>query len=213
MYMMRFWWTCVVGPERWLQRMRYRRLYGDPCGGDALPGGDSNTQYAPYCGNQRPVRLLIAVLLYFLRVQCHEYAAAVMVLSRMYSSTYGLTLTHLSYAANLSGAMIQRAPTHTVLKMHITKISELKLWCNKLSGGGDAYGIAWGKSQLGTWQCGQLESQRLTDWLGQNGPFYRRVWGTVSCMRAVMKMWPPTGVVHGTATVGDECLQGTCHTH
>ena len=33
-------------------------------------------------------------------------------------------------------------------------ISELKLWCNKLSGGGDTYGVAWGKSQLGTLQCG-----------------------------------------------------------
>ena len=76
-------------------------------------------QYTPYCGNQRPVRLLIAVLLYFLRVQHHEYAVAVMVLSRKYSSTYGLTLMHLSYAANLSGATIRRVPTHMVLKMHI----------------------------------------------------------------------------------------------
>ena len=67
------------------------------------------------------------VLLYFLRVQHHEYAVAVMVLSRKYSSTYGLTLMHLSYVANLSGAMIQHAPTHTVLKTCITKISELKL--------------------------------------------------------------------------------------
>ena len=61
------------------------------------------------------------VLLYFLRVRRHEYAAAVMVLSQKYSSTYGLTLTCLSYAANLSGATIWRAPMHTVLKMHITK--------------------------------------------------------------------------------------------
>ena len=97
----------------------------------------------PDCGNQCPVRLFIAVLLYFLRVQCHKYAAAVMVLSQKYCSTYGLTLTRLSYAANLSGAMIQCAPTHTVLKMHITKISELKLWSNELSSRGDAYGIAW----------------------------------------------------------------------
>ena len=77
--------------------------------------------------------------------------------------TYGLTLTHLSYAVNLRGVTIQRAPMHTVLKTHITKISELKLWSNELSGRGDAYGIAWGKSQLGTLQCGRLESQRLTD--------------------------------------------------
>ena len=57
-----------------------------------LHGGDSNTQYTPYCGNQHPVRLLVMVLLYFLWVQCHEYVAAVMVLSWKYSSTYGLTL-------------------------------------------------------------------------------------------------------------------------
>ena len=43
------------------------------------------------------------------------------------------------------------------------QISELKLRCNELSGRGDAYGIARGKSQLGTLQCGRLESQRLTD--------------------------------------------------
>ena len=43
------------------------------------------------------------------------------------------------------------------------QISELKLRCNELSGGGDAYGIAWGKSQLGTLRCGRLGSQRLTD--------------------------------------------------
>ena len=59
------------------------------------------------------------VLLYFLQVQHHEYAAAVMVLSWKYSSTFGLTLTCLSYAANLSGATIWHALTHTVLKMHI----------------------------------------------------------------------------------------------
>ena len=105
----------VAGPEQWLWRIGYRWLYGDPCGGDALPGNDSNTQYALYCGNQRPARLLIVVLLYFLRVRHHEYAAAVVVLSWKYSSTYGLTLTHLSYVT------IWRAPTHTVLKTHITK--------------------------------------------------------------------------------------------
>ena len=75
----------------------------------------------PYCGNQRPVRLLVTVLLYFLWVQHYEYAVVVMVLSWKYSSTYGLTLMRLSYAANLSGAMIRRAPTHMVLKTHITK--------------------------------------------------------------------------------------------
>ena len=125
--------------------------------------GDSNTQYTPYCGNQRPARLLIAVLLYFLWVWRHEYAAAVMVLSRKYTSTYGLTLTRLSYVANLSSATIQHAPMHTVLKTHIIEISELKLQSNELSGGGDAYGVAWGKSQLGTLRCGQLGNQRLTD--------------------------------------------------
>ena len=67
------------------------------------------------------------VLLYFLRVRCHEYAAAVMVLSWKYSSTYHLTLTHLSYAANLSSATIWCAPMHMVLKTHIIEISELKL--------------------------------------------------------------------------------------
>ena len=63
-----------------------------------------------------------------------------------------------------------------VLKTHIIEISELKLRSNELSGGGDAYGIAWGKSQLGTLWCGQLRSQRLTDSTGQNGLFYREVW-------------------------------------
>ena len=91
------------------------------CGSDALLGGDANTQYVPYCGNQHPARLLITVLLYFLWVWHHEYAAAVVVLSRKYSSTYGLTLMHLSYEANLSDATIRRTPTHTVLKTHITK--------------------------------------------------------------------------------------------
>ena len=133
-------------------------------------------QYAPYCGNQCPARLLIAVLLYFLWVRRHEYAAAVMVLSRKYSLTYGLTLTHLSYAANLSGAMIRCAPTHMVLKMHIIEISELKLRSNKLSGRGDTYSVAWGKLQLGTLRCGWLRSQRLTDSIGQNSLFYREVW-------------------------------------
>ena len=90
-------------------------------------------------------------------------------------------------------------------------ISELKLWCNELSGGGDAYGIARGKSQLGTLQCGWLEGQRLTDSLGQNGPFYK-VWGTVLRMHEVTKMWPPADVVHGTTTMGNERLKGTCHT-
>ena len=106
----------------------------------------SRTQYMPYCGNQYPERLLIAVLLYFLWVQCHKYAAAVVVLSQRYSSTYGLTLTHLSYVANLSGT--------TILKMHIIEMNELKLLGNKLYSGGDAYIIAQGKSQLGTLQCG-----------------------------------------------------------
>ena len=90
----------VAGPEQWLRCIGYRRPYGDPCVGDALPGGDSNTQYAPYCGNQHPVRLLITVLLYFLRVRHHQYVAAVVVLSWKYSSTYSLTLTCLSYAVN-----------------------------------------------------------------------------------------------------------------
>ena len=76
------------------------------------------------------------MLLYFLQVWHHEYAVAVMVLSRKYSSTYGLTLMCLSYVVNLSGATIRHAPMHMVLKMHITKISELKLWCNELSGRG-----------------------------------------------------------------------------
>ena len=138
-------------------------MYGDPCDGDALPGGDSDTQYVLYCGNQHPARLLIVVLLYFLQVRCHKYAVAVMVLSQKYSSPYSLTLTHLSYAANLSSATIQRAPMHTILKTHINEISELKLRSNELSGGVNAYGVAWGKSQLGTLQCGQLRSQRLTD--------------------------------------------------
>ena len=102
--------TYVAGPGRWLRRIGYQRSYGDLCDSDALLGGDPNTQYVPYCGNKCPVRLLITVLLYFLWVQHHEYVAAVMVLSQKYSSTYGLTLTCLSYAANLSSATIQCAP-------------------------------------------------------------------------------------------------------
>ena len=47
------------------------------------------------------------VLLYFLQVWRHEYVAAVMVLSQMYSLTYGLTLMCLSYVANLCSAMIR----------------------------------------------------------------------------------------------------------
>ena len=82
-----------------------------PCGGNALPGGDLSAQYVPYCGNQCPARLLIAVLLFFLWVRRHEYAVVVMVLSQMYSSTYSLTLTRLGYVANLSGATI-RCCTH-----------------------------------------------------------------------------------------------------
>ena len=96
----------VVGPEQWLCRIGYQCSYGNPCGSNALPGGDSKTQYTPYCSNQCPARLLIMVLLYFLWVQCHKYVAAVVVLSQKYSSTYGLTLMHLGYAANLSGATI-----------------------------------------------------------------------------------------------------------
>ena len=61
------------------------------------------------------------MLLYLLWVWHHEYVVAVVVLSQKYSSTYGLTLMCLSYVANLSGAMIWPASTHTVLKMHITK--------------------------------------------------------------------------------------------
>ena len=63
----------------------------------------------------------MTVLFYFLQVRRHEYAAAVMVLSQKYSSTYGLTIMRLSYVANLSGATIWCAPMHMVLKMHITK--------------------------------------------------------------------------------------------
>ena len=66
-----------------------------------------SAQYMPYCGNQHPVRLLIVVLLYFLRVQHHEYVVVVMVLSPKYSSTYCLTLMSLSYVANLNGAAIR----------------------------------------------------------------------------------------------------------
>ena len=210
-----------MGPEWWLWHLGHRRSYGDPCDGSALPGDDSNTQYVPYCGNQPPARLLITVLLYFLWVRRHEYAAAVMVLSRKYSSTYGLTLMCLSYAANLSGATIRRAPTHMVLKMHIILISELKLQSNELSGRGDAYGVAWGKSQLGTLRCGRLGSQRLTDSLGQNGLFYREVWrycntharghedvttrrcGTRDYSR---EQWAPNGCLPHTLGQGAHCI-------
>ena len=73
--------TYVAGPEQWLRRIGYRWPYGDLCGGDAPLGGDPNTQYVPYCGNQHPARLLIVVLLYFLWVRHHKYAAVGMVLS------------------------------------------------------------------------------------------------------------------------------------
>ena len=82
----------------------------------------------------------------------------------------------LSYAVTLSGETIRCAPMYMVLKMHIMERNELKLLSNELSGGGDAYGIAKGRSQLGTLQCGGLQSQRLTDWIGPNGHFYRGIW-------------------------------------
>ena len=130
--------------------MGYRRLYGDPCGGDSPPGGDSSSQYMLYCGNQCLARLLIAVLLYFLWVRCHEYAAAVMVLSRMYSLTYGLTLTRLSYAANLCSAMIWCcANAYGTKNTHCNKRNSNYRF-NKLSSGGNAYGVVRRKSQLGT---------------------------------------------------------------
>ena len=116
--------------------------YGNPCSDGALPGGVSEAQYMPYCGNQCSVRLLIMVLLYFLWVWHHEYVVVVVVLPQMHSSTYGLTLMCLSYVVNSCGAMICHAPTYTVLKTHITKISELKLRCNVLSSRSDAYSIA-----------------------------------------------------------------------
>ena len=71
----------VAGPEWWLRHIGYQWPYSDPCSSDVPLGGDPNTQYALNCGNQCPARLLIVVLLYFLRVLHHKYAAAVMVLS------------------------------------------------------------------------------------------------------------------------------------
>ena len=133
--------------------MGYQCLYSNPCSGDSPPGGDSSdssSQYALYCGNQCLARLLIAVLLYFLQVQHHEYAAAVMVLSWMYSLTYGLTLMHLSYAANLCGTIIWCcANAYSTKNAHCNKRNSNYRF-NKLSGGGDAYSIARRKSQLET---------------------------------------------------------------
>ena len=130
--------------------MGYRRSYGNLCGSDSPPGGVSSSQYTPYCGNQHLVRLLIVVLLYFLRVRCHEYVVAVMVLSQMYSLTYSLTLMHLNYVANLCSAMIWCcANVYSTKNAHCNKRNSNYRF-NKLSGGGDTYGIARRKSQLGT---------------------------------------------------------------
>ena len=87
--------------------MGYQHSYSNLCSSDSPPSGDTSPQYVLYCSNQCLARLLIKVLLYFLWVQHHEYAAAVMVLSWMCSLTYGLTLTCLDYLVNLYGAMIR----------------------------------------------------------------------------------------------------------
>ena len=68
-----------------------------------------------------------------------------MVLSQMYSSTYSLTLTRLSYAANISGAMIQHcAYTYGTKDAHY-EMNELKLLSNELSGRDNAYRMSPGK--------------------------------------------------------------------
>ena len=74
-----------------------------------------------------------------------------------------------------------------VLKTYIIKMSELKLRSNRWSGGGDAYSLARRESQLGTLQCGQLRSQRLTD-LAKMASFIGKFGGTTTCMCVVTKM-------------------------
>ena len=74
-----------------------------------------------------------------------------------------------------------------VLKTHIIKMNELKLLSNELSGRGDTYGVARGKSQLGTLWCGRLGSQRLTN-LAKMASFIGKSGGTTTCMHMVMKM-------------------------
>ena len=80
----------VVGPEWWLQCIGYQRPYGDPCGSDVLPGGDSNTQYAPYCGNQCPLRLLIGCYSTF-------YGCGVMSMRRQWWFCPRSTLQHMAW--------------------------------------------------------------------------------------------------------------------
>ena len=111
--------TCVAGPEWWLWCTGYQHLYGTPCGSNSPPGDDTVSAVLPYCSNQCPVRLLITVLLYFLQVQHHKYVVVVVVLSRKYSLTYGLTLMCLSYAATYAVQWYGIVPMHTVLKMYI----------------------------------------------------------------------------------------------
>ena len=63
----------------------------------------------------------------------------------MYSSTYGLTLMHLSYVVNLSGTTIQHCAYAYGTKDAHYEMNELKLLSNELSGGGDTYGMSVGK--------------------------------------------------------------------
>ena len=101
------------------------------------------------------------VLLYFLWVRRHKYAAVAVVLSRMYSSTYGLTLMHLSYMVNLSGIMIWHC-THTYsTKDTHYEMNELKLLNNMLSGGGNTYSVSPGKvtaRNLSVWSTWELKT-------------------------------------------------------
>ena len=97
-----------------------------------------------YCSNQCPERLLITVLLCFLWTWHHEYAAAVWFLSRRYSTTYGLPVTHLGYAAQLKQwCHYTAALAYTVLKMNI--MNKLKLYGIRFCPAGvthTAYGLA-----------------------------------------------------------------------
>ena len=94
------------------------------------------------------------VLLYFLRVQHQEYAAEVMVLSPEVLFNIWLDLNTFRLCSDLKRCYYTAGTNAYSTKDAHYLINELKLQCNNLSGGGDAYGIAQEKSQLGTLQCG-----------------------------------------------------------
>ena len=111
----------------WLRHIGCRRPYGDLCGGDALPSGDLQEQYTPYCSNQRPMRLLFVVLLYFFKGAASLVCGGGVVLVpevlnniRLASNTFKLC------GATTRWCRYMAAPAYTVLKTNI--INKLKLY-------------------------------------------------------------------------------------